>query len=86
MYDGMFDGLLMVDLDTKRFMRANASICRMLGYSEAELLSMSVMDIHPADEVPVALKNIQARIEGRLQGHADTRLLRKDGAVRAPTL
>ena len=39
MYDGMFDGLLIVDLESKRFARANASICQILGYSEAELLS-----------------------------------------------
>ena len=81
MNDGMFDGLLIVDLESKRFVRSNASICKILGYSEAELLSMSVMDIHPAGEVPVALTRIQATVEGRVQGHADTRLLRKDGAV-----
>ncbi len=48
-YDGMFDGLLIVDVESKRYVKANASICRMLGYSEAELLSMSVRDIHPVD-------------------------------------
>jgi PAS domain S-box-containing protein len=30
-YDGMVDGLLIVDIETKRFIRANAAICRMLG-------------------------------------------------------
>ena len=84
MYDGMFDGLLIVDLESKRFARANASICQILGYSEAELLCMSVLDIHPADEIPVVLANIQARIEGRLQGHVDTRLLRKDAPSCTP--
>ena len=81
MYDGMFDGLLIVDLESKRFARANASICRILGYSEAELLSMSVMDIHPAEDVPRILERIQARAEGRIQGHVDLSLLRKDGSL-----
>ena len=68
MYDEMFDGLLIVDIETKRFVRANVSICQILGYSEAELLSMSVMDIHPTDESPSILRNIQASCEGRLHG------------------
>ena len=80
-YDGMFDGLLILDLETKRFARANPSICRMLGYSEKELLSISVTDIHPPDEIPVVLRRIQARAEGRFQGHATAKLLRKDGGL-----
>ena len=81
-YDGMFDGLLVADLETKQYVKANPSICRMLGYEEKELLSMSIGDIHPADEAPVVLERIQARVEGRFHGQVDTRLLRKDGAVR----
>jgi PAS domain S-box-containing protein len=80
-YEGMFDGLLIVDVETKRYVKANLSICRMLGYAEAELTSMSVMDIHPLDEVPIALGRIQARAEGRLHGHVETRVLRKDGDI-----
>ena len=65
----MFDGSLIVDLETKRLVRVNASLCRMLGYAEAELLAMSVMDIHPAEEIPGILEKIQARAEGRYHGH-----------------
>ena len=45
-YDGMTDGLLIADVETKRLVRANARICQMLGYSKEELLSKSVMDMH----------------------------------------
>ena len=81
-YDGMFDGLLIADVETKRFVRANSSICRELGYSESELLSMSVMDIHPAQDLPVILARFQARTEGRFQGSANARIVRKDGTIR----
>jgi PAS domain S-box-containing protein len=80
-YEGMFDGLLIVDLQSMGIVWANVSICRMLGYSEAELCSMSILAIHPADEVPLALQRIQARVEGRLHGHVDIRLMRKDGSI-----
>ena len=59
----------------------NASLCRMLGYSEAELLSMSVRDIHPAEEIPGILELIQARVEGRYHGHVVLPMLRKDGSI-----
>ena len=81
-FDGMFDGLLIVDVETKRFVRVNSSICRKLGYSESELLSMSIMDIHPAEEVPEVLARLQARSKGRFQGSANVRIVRKDGTVR----
>jgi PAS domain-containing protein len=42
--EGMADGLLIADVETKRFLRANAAFCTMLGYSEKELVSMSVSD------------------------------------------
>jgi PAS domain S-box-containing protein len=80
-YDGMFDGLLIMDLETKRFARANPSICRMLGYSDEELLSLSLMDIHVPDEIPVIQQRLQDRAEGRFHGHATTQLVRKDGSL-----
>jgi PAS domain S-box-containing protein len=80
-YDGMFNGLLIVDSETKRVMKVNPSMCRLLGYSEKELLSMSVTDVHPADEVPRVLQRLQARAEGRFHGYADVHLVCKDGRV-----
>ena len=80
-YDGMVDGLLIADVETKRFVRVNASICRMLGYSEKELLSRSVMDIHPPEDLPEELERFQAQAEGRLLINEDRSVLRKDGSV-----
>ena len=80
-YDGMFDGLIIIDLETKQVAKANPSICRMLGYSEEELRSMSLMDIHPPSEIPRTLQRIQARVEGTFDGRATVPVLRKDGEV-----
>ena len=57
-YDGMLDGLLIIDIETQQFVRANASICQMLGYSDTELRSRSVSDIHPAEALPYILERI----------------------------
>jgi len=80
-YNGMPDGLLAADIETKKFVRCNAAMGRMLGYTEVELLSRSVMDIHPADELPIVMKTFHALVEGRQQIGQDIPVLRRDGSV-----
>ena len=80
-YDGMIEGLLITDIQTKQFVRVNPSMCRMLGYSEEELLAASVKDIHPPEEVPNDLERFQAAAEGRVSINEDRPVLRKDGSV-----
>ncbi len=62
-YDGMVEGLAIIFSDTKRIIRVNASLCRMLGFTEEELLSLSITEIHPADDTTATLRRIQTRIE-----------------------
>lgn len=80
-YDGMVDGLLIADIETKRFVRANRAICQMLGYTEEEVLSLSVMDIHPPDDLPDVLDVFKAQAEGRVAVAENLPVLRKDGSV-----
>ena len=56
-------------------------MCRMLGYSEEELLAASIKDIHPPEEVPNDLQRFQAAAEGRVSINEDRPVLRKDGSV-----
>ena len=42
-YDGMFEGLLILDFETKRLIRVNSSLCQMLGYTE-ERVAFDVSD------------------------------------------
>ena len=79
-YDGMVDGLIVTDIETQQFMRVNASICRMLGYSETELLSLSVKDIHPAEALPYILERICSIKEANQTPPKDMPFLRKDGS------
>ena len=80
-YDGMRDGLLIVDIETKAIVRCNASMCRMLGYAEAELLALSVTDVHPAGESAKVLERFRALGSGGRQAVHSIPLLRKDGST-----
>jgi PAS domain S-box-containing protein len=80
-YDGMPDGLVIVDRQTMQIIRANAAICRMVGYSEAELLSMSVKRLHPVEQLPTTAGAARAEAEGRFHIHEDVPVLRKDGGI-----
>jgi PAS domain S-box-containing protein len=80
-YDGMFEGLLILDFETKRLLHVNASVCRMLGYAEEELLSMSVLDIHPKEEAPRLMQRFHARVHEGYRDDVDVPVLRKDGSI-----
>ncbi len=80
-YEGMSEGLAIVDAETKRILRVNPALCRMLGYAEEELLSMSITDIHPPEETATTLERIGERAGGTLREHRDVVMLRKDGTA-----
>lgn len=80
-FDAMLDGLLIADLQTKQLLLANPAICRMLGYSEAELLSMTVMDVHPTDDLAVIVKRLEGWAAGQRLPTLSTSVVRKDGTV-----
>ena len=65
-FDDARDGLLLAQADTRRFVMANKSICRMLGYSEEELLKLSVDDIHPAPDLPRVIDIFKAQAKGEI--------------------
>jgi len=49
LFDGAAEGILVAEIDTRRFVFANPAICRMLDYTEEELIGLSVVDIHPKE-------------------------------------
>ncbi len=78
---GMIEGLLITDIETKRFLRVNSPLCRMLGYTEQELLQASVKDIHPPEQVPNDLARFQAAADGHVSINESRPVLRKDGTI-----
>ena len=80
-YDEMADGCLIIEIATKRVVRANSSMCRMLGYSEEELLALSLIDIHPPEEAPNDLQRFQAVAKGHRFLNENRPCIRKGGSM-----
>lgn len=69
-----------IDPHTRRFVAVNAALCRLMGYSRAELLAMNPDDLnHPDNRVDEA--KFQALLGADTAYREEKRLLRKDGSV-----
>ena len=74
-------GILITDIGTGRFADTNLSICRMLGYSKAELLQLGIADIHPKESWDRLMSEIKSQVRGGQQISRAISCLRKDGTV-----
>jgi PAS domain S-box-containing protein len=81
LYDGSTEGILTVDIQSQRFVRANRAICELLGYSKEELLSLSIADIHPPESLPEVQKAFESQCQRRLKCARNIPCRRKDGSV-----
>ena len=81
LFQASADGILIADLETRMFKYANPAACRLLGYSEAELTTMGLADIHPKDDLPWVVAEFEAQVRGDKTLAAGVPCLRKDGAI-----
>jgi PAS domain S-box-containing protein len=81
LFEGSSLGILATDMETKMFVFANPSMCRMLGYSAAELLQLGVSDIHPRDALAEIMSEMEIQIREGTSLIQEISCLRKDGTV-----
>jgi PAS domain S-box-containing protein len=81
MFSGASDGILLADSQTKQFRYANQAICRLMGYTEEELLRISIVDIHPKESLDRVLAEFAALARGEIRSSPDLPCLRKDGTI-----
>lgn len=80
-FNGAAEGILMADIDTKKFYYANPAICNMLGYTEKEFLKLSVEDIHPKKNMDDILKKFNSMASERKIIVYNIPCLRKDKKI-----
>jgi PAS domain S-box-containing protein len=79
--EGSPHGILIADSEKRQFMYANPCMCRLLGYTEKELLQLGVADIHPKDSLGHVASEFESQMRGEKTLAAELPCLRKDGTV-----
>jgi len=75
------DGILLVDVESKKFYLGNKAICRMLGYKLGEIKNLTVSDIHPKEHLSSVLEQFEKQARGEMTVAEDLPVKRKDGSV-----
>jgi diguanylate cyclase (GGDEF)-like protein/PAS domain S-box-containing protein len=74
-------GIAIAEIETRRFLHANQTFCRMLGYSHEEITAMGVENIHPAESLEYVLGEFRAQARGEKVLAVDIPCLRRDGTI-----
>jgi PAS domain S-box-containing protein len=79
LFDYAPDGILIADPEGT-YIDANASVCRMLGYTREEFLGLDASDLVVAEEIEHIAKALSA-IKAKSDYHREWKFRRKDGSV-----
>jgi PAS domain S-box-containing protein len=74
-------GKIEVEPGSGRFLRANAAMCKFVGYSEAELLGRSVYDITYPEDLTLDRELCRRLDAGESEFDVEKRYVRKDGSA-----
>src|SRR5438067_5163 len=80
LFEGAPIGMALLALD-ERFLRVNASFCRMVGYSNEELRQRTAEDITFADDIETGRQLAQSLLHGTARSTGDKRYIHKNGAI-----
>ncbi len=81
LFMGLHDGIVVAEVASRRFVRANDAICRMTGYTREELLALRLEQFHPAEALAYVKGEFEQQASGRKQFSGAMPVLCKDGSV-----
>ncbi len=80
-FDNAADGILVADTENKKFFSGNRMLCQMLGYTEEEIKTLGVMDIHPEEDLPYVIDQFERQAKGEFTLASNIPVKRKDGSI-----
>lgn len=81
LFDNANDGILLADIENKKFCEGNKTISQMLGYSLEEIKTLGVFDIHPEKELSYVIDQFEKQSRKEFTVAKDIPVKRKDGSV-----
>ena len=81
LFDNATDGMLLADIENKKFCEGNKKISQTLGYSLEEIKTLGVLDIHPEKELPYVIDQFERQSRKEFSVAKDIPVKKKDGSV-----
>ncbi|MBN2614995.1 MAG: PAS domain S-box protein [Bacteroidales bacterium] len=81
LFESAAEGILLVDVETMEHKLANKTICNMFGYTEQEMLKLSVKDMHPQESLDFVISEFKSQAKGKRDHSKNIPCLRKDGTI-----
>ncbi|MDY6990863.1 MAG: PAS domain S-box protein [Thermodesulfobacteriota bacterium] len=80
-FENAMDGILIADMEGKRFVAGNKKICKMLGCGRTEIRELGVTDIHPRQDQARVVEVFKRLTSQELVLAENIPVKRKDGSV-----
>lgn len=80
-FENAADGILLADVETKKFYMGNNIICQMLGIDREEINGLGVMDIHLEQDIPYVVEQFDKQARGEIALAKNIPIKGKDGGV-----
>ncbi len=80
-FESSKDGIVLVDMESRKFHTANKSFCDMVQYTPDEIGQLGIFDIHPEGGVPWILEEFDRRARRETEQEIDIPVKRKDGSI-----
>jgi PAS domain S-box-containing protein len=80
-FDNAPDGILLADMETKKFYIGNKAICQMLGCKPEEIKNLAVSDIHLREHLSYVMEQFEKLVRKEITVAEDIPVKGKDGSV-----
>lgn len=80
-FDNANDGILIANIENKKYSLGNKMICRMLGYGPEEIETLDIADIHPEKDLPRVFDKFERMQRREFAIAENLPVKRKDGTV-----
>ena len=80
-FESSIDGIVLVDVDSKKFLMGNNTFCDMVQYTPEEIRQLGILDVHPEKDVPWIIEEFDRRARNESVKEIDIPVKRKDGSI-----
>ena len=75
------DGIVLVDMDSRKIRMGNDTFCDMVQYTHDEISQLGIMDVHPKEDAPWIIEEFDRRARHEPEKKIDIPVKRKDGSI-----